>query len=57
MSIIVPSFVIVGIAMLGWGLLRLAIADKGSRDMRAMIIILVALALLSAGLWWLSLLL
>lgn len=54
MGLIVPFSVVLGLGALSWGLLRMVASDKGPRDVRALVIVFIAMVLLSASLWWLS---
>ena len=53
-AIVVPLSLLLGIGALGWGLMRIAIAGKASRDVGAVVIVLIAGILLSVGLWLLG---
>lgn len=54
MAFVVPFSIVLGVGALGSGFLRIAMSDKGARDIRALVTVLVACVLLSASHWWLS---
>lgn len=53
MSLLATPLLVLGFGTMGWGLLRMVISDRGSRDVGAMTFTLAGAALLSAVLWWL----